>query len=116
MLPLVPLVNVPPLTVKIAPEAMLIVPLLVNPPAPGFSVLLALIYSLLFSALWWGGWRQTGRDLLAGLVGFALGQLLGSLLDFQWLRVGEVQLLWGTVLAVLTLALGRSFWRPGRAG
>ena len=84
--------------------------------APGLwvGVLLALIYSSLFSALWWGGWRQMGRDILVGLSGFALGQLLGILLGFRWLRVGDVQLLWGTVLAVLALALGRVLWRSSR--
>ncbi len=84
--------------------------------SPGLwvSVVLALVYSTLFSALWWGGWRQLGRDLLAGLSGFAVGQAFGVLLGFRWLRVGEVQLLWGTAFAVLLLALGRVTWHPGQ--
>ena len=70
--------------------------------APGLwlSVLLALIYSLLFSAWRWAGGRQLGRDVLFGLLGFAAGQLAGVLLRLGWLRIGEVQLLWGTIGAV----------------
>lgn len=77
--------------------------------APGLwlSVLLALIYSLLFSAWRWAGGRQLGRDVLFGLLGFAAGQLAGVLLRLGWLRIGEVQLLWGTIGAVLALVLGR---------
>jgi hypothetical protein len=81
-------------------------------PALWLSALLALIYSVLFSAWRWAGWRQLGRDVLAGLVGFAVGQLAGSLLHFGWVRIGEVQLLWGTVGAVAALLLGRTLSRP----
>jgi hypothetical protein len=86
--------------------------------SPGLwlSALLALVYSVLFSAWRWVGWRQLGRDVLAGLVGFAAGQLAGSLLRFGWLRVGEVQLLWGTVAAVVALILGRRIGHPPAAG
>jgi hypothetical protein len=80
--------------------------------SPGLwlSVLLALIYSLLFSAWRWGGWRQLGRDVLAGLLGFAAGQLIGTLAGFDWGRIGQVQLLLGTAGAVALLAVGRSIW------
>ncbi len=83
--------------------------------APGLwlSVLLALIYGLLFSAWRWGGWRQLARDMLAALLGFAAGQLAGTLMGLNWLRVGQVQLLWGTAGAVVVLALGRKLWRRG---
>jgi hypothetical protein len=86
--------------------------------SPGLwlSVLLALIYSLLFSAWRWGGWRQVVRDMLTGLLGFAAGQLIGTLVGFDWGRIGQVQLLLGTAGAVAALALGRTIWRaPGNA-
>jgi uncharacterized membrane protein YeaQ/YmgE (transglycosylase-associated protein family) len=85
--------------------------------APGLwlSVLLALIYSLLFSAWRWNGWRQVGRDLLAGLVGFAVGQLIGTLLHLNWLQIGQVQLFWGTLAAVVFLAAGRWLRRPAKS-
>ena len=81
--------------------------------SPGLwlSVLLVLIYSLLFSAWRWGGWRQLARDVLAALLGFGAGQLAGTLMGLSWLKVGQVQLLWGTILAVAALALGRRLWR-----
>jgi len=83
--------------------------------SPGLwlSVLLALIYSLLFSAWRWGGWSQLGRDVLAGLLGFAVGQLIGTLVGFDWGRIGQVQLLLGTAGAVALLAVGRTVWRTG---
>jgi hypothetical protein len=85
--------------------------------SPGLwlSVLLVLIYSLLLSAWRWGGWRQLGRDVLAGLLGFAVGQLIGTLAGFQWGRIGQVQLLLGTAGAVAALAVGRMIWHPTRS-
>jgi hypothetical protein len=81
--------------------------------SPGLwlSVLLALIYSLLFSAWRWGGWGQLARDVLAGLLGFAAGQLIGKLVGFELGRIGQVQLLLGTAGAVAMLAVGRTIWR-----
>ena len=81
--------------------------------APGLwlSALFALIYGLLFSAWRWAGWPQVGRDVLAAWLGFAAGQLGGMLIGLNWLRVGQVQLLWGTLGAVAALALGRRLSR-----
>jgi hypothetical protein len=81
--------------------------------SPGLwlSVLFALIYSLLFSVWRWAGWRQLGRDVLAGVLGFAAGQLVGTLVGFDWGRIGQVHLLLGTVGAVVALAAGRWLWR-----
>lgn len=76
-------------------------------PAIWFSVALALTYSLLFHLWRGGGWRQLGRDLLAGLAGFGAGQLIGSLLGLRVLQVGQVQVLGGTLGAVLALILAR---------
>lgn len=83
--------------------------------APGLwlSILFALVYSLLFSVWRWAGWRQFGRDVLAGLLGFAAGQLIGTLVGFGWGRIGQVQLLFGTAGAVMALAAGRRLWHPG---
>jgi hypothetical protein len=83
--------------------------------APGLwlSILFALIYSLLFSIWRWAGWRQLARDILAGLLGFAAGQLIGTLVGLDWGRIGQVQLFLGTVSAVAALAAGRRLWHPG---
>jgi hypothetical protein len=84
--------------------------------SPGLwlSVLLAVIYSLLFSTWRWAGWGQLGRDVLAGLLGFAAGQLIGTLVGVDWGRIGQVQLLFGTAGAVASLAVGRALWRMGQ--
>ena len=87
---------------------------IVRSPGLWLSVLLAVIYSLIFAAWRWAGWRQVPRDLLAGLLGFAAGQLFGTLVGFTNLRVGLVQLLWGTIGAVAALAAGRRLWRSGQ--
>jgi uncharacterized membrane protein YeaQ/YmgE (transglycosylase-associated protein family) len=85
--------------------------------SPGLwlSVLLALIYGLLFSAWRWNGWGQLGRDVLVGLLGFAAGQWVGTLVGFNWGRIGQVQLLFGTIGAVMALAVGRMTWRSARS-
>jgi hypothetical protein len=86
--------------------------------SPGLwlSVFLVLIYVLLLSVWRWGGWRQLGRDMLAGLLGFAVGQLIGTLAGINWLRIGQVHLLLGTVGAVIALAVGRMIRRSAGSG
>lgn len=81
-------------------------------PALWLSVMLALAYGTLFTVWRWAGWRQWGRDLLAGLIGFGVGQAAGMLVGWRWLRLGEVQLLWGTVVTIMALAIGR--WLQSR--
>ena len=76
-------------------------------PALWLSVGLALVYSVLFYGWLGGGWRQLARDLVAGLVGFGVGQVIGTLLRTSWLQLGQVQLLWGTLGTVIALLLGR---------
>lgn len=81
-------------------------------PALWLAVLLAFIYSTLFTLWRSGGWGQWLRDLVAGLVGFGAGQLLSMLAGLGWLRIGEVQLLWGSLGALGALFLGRRLWQP----
>lgn len=76
-------------------------------PALWLGLVLALTYSVFF-ALWrGGGWRQLPRHILAGILGFGFGQTLGALMESNWLRVGEVHVLWGTLGAMLALWLGQ---------
>ncbi len=77
-------------------------------PMVWLSVSLALLYSALFYGWKGGGLRQLARDLLAGLVGFAIGQAIGSWRNWDLLMIGQVQLLAGTVGAILALTVGRS--------
>jgi hypothetical protein len=82
-------------------------------PALWLSVVLAILISLTFTAWRGGDLRQTGLDLLAGLIGFGVGQLLGAILPFELLRIGEVHIVWGVAGAVTGLMIGRSarYWR-----
>ena len=82
-------------------------------PALWLSLALAVLVSLAFTAWRGGDPRQLARDLLASVLGFGAGQLLGSLLGFDWLRVGQVYLLWGLLGAGAALILGRALrrWR-----
>jgi hypothetical protein len=85
-------------------------------PALWLSAALGTVYSLLFYAWRGGQWRQLGRDLLAGLAGFALGQLAGPFLPLGRLAVGQVYVLWGTTAAVATLILSRWLWQKLASG
>jgi hypothetical protein len=76
-------------------------------PALWLSVSLAAASSLLFYLWRGGGLRKLGLDLLAGLAGFAVGQAAGSLLRLPGLRLGDVQLFWGLLGAVVGLVFGR---------
>lgn len=79
-------------------------------PALWLSVLLAIIYSSLFTLWRGGGWGQWVRDLAFGLLGFALGHLLAGWSGLHWLQIGDVQLLWGSLGALAALLLGRRVW------
>jgi uncharacterized membrane protein YeaQ/YmgE (transglycosylase-associated protein family) len=83
-------------------------------PALWLSILLAVVYSTLFTIWRGGGFKQWLFDLLAGLIGFGLGQLAGSLFRSTLVRVGDVHLLWGSLGAVIALWLGRQL-RPSAA-
>jgi hypothetical protein len=82
-------------------------------PALWLSVAVAILVSLAFTVWRGGGLRQAGLDLLAGLIGFGIGQLLGTILPFELLRIGEVHIVWGVAGAVTGLMVGRSarYWR-----
>jgi hypothetical protein len=80
-------------------------------PRGWLSLLLAVLYSTLFTLWRGGGWRQWPRDLVLGAVGFMAGQLGSSLSGLAWLRIGEVEMVWGAAGAVIALLLGQRFRR-----
>lgn len=82
------------------------------PPFPGFlppSLILSTLLALLWGTLWFVWRGRTLRDwiidVLAALLGFGLGQLVGWLLALGLPTVGEVRVVEGSLLAVLALWL-----------
>jgi len=78
---------------------------MIQPPALLLSLVLASTYAAAFQ-LWKG---RSLRDLLffwpAALVGFAVGQLAGQILDFIPWTVGQVRIVEATLVAFLFLAV-----------
>jgi len=72
-------------------------------PALLLSLVIALIYAALFH-LWQG---RTLRDLgvfaLAAVVGFAAGQGVGRLTHLEWLAVGQVHMVEGSLFSLMAL-------------
>jgi hypothetical protein len=83
-------------------------------PALWMCVLFGLVYAVLFTLWRGGGFGQMLRDIVAGVAGFGLGQILATVVRVPSPRVGEVHLLWGSLFCVLFLLAGRRYWRPRR--
>lgn len=77
------------------------------PPYVLLSLLLGVIYGVLFH-LWRG---RSIKDLLifllAGIVGFGLGQIAGNLIAFDLLRLGPIYLLEATLVSWVALFLAQ---------
>jgi len=75
------------------------------------ALLLSLVTALILAAVFHLLMGRTLRDLavfiLASEVGFAIGQLAGHLTPMQWLVVGDVHMLEGSLCAVLSLFIAR---------
>jgi uncharacterized membrane protein len=80
-------------------------------PALWLSVVIAIVCSVLFYGWRGGGARQFGRDVVASLLGFGIGQLAGMYLQLDLLRVGQIQIPAGIAGAIAALFLGRLMWR-----
>lgn len=75
------------------------------PPYILLSILLGITYGTIFH-LWRG---KTVRDLiiyiLAGIIGFALGQGMANLMDFSMLLIGPLHIVEATVVSWASLFL-----------
>jgi uncharacterized membrane protein len=80
-------------------------------PALWLSVVIAVVCSVLFYGWRGGGARQFGRDVVAGLLGFGIGQLAGMYLQLDLFRLGQIQLVAGIAGAIFALFIGRLMWR-----
>ena len=81
------------------------------PPALAIILLLSIIYGSLFH-LWRGRtWQDLAISIFAAVIGMASGLLVGPFLGFDLLKMGQVYLLEGTILAwMLMLAVA---WLKG---
>lgn len=81
-------------------------------PALIFSFILATLFGSV-AHLWVGGdARRLALLLLAGWIGFALGQMAGELLSIQALHVGQVHVLAASLGATIALGVVWFFTRP----
>jgi len=63
----------------------------------------ATLYGALFHLIRGGDVRRLALFLLAGWVGFVLGQLVGVLIDFRLLNIGPIRMIPASVGAVAAL-------------
>jgi hypothetical protein len=77
-------------------------------PAQVLGAVLSTIYAALFHLWQRGTMTALRRYLIAAWLGFAAGHLLGGMLGFQWLQVGDLNALSGTVGAVAALLIANS--------
>lgn len=81
-------------------------------PSLVFSALLSTACGLIFHILRGGNLIRLFVLLIAAWIGFAIGQLIGSLTDWPLLRVGEVYVLHGLIGSIIAMIL--TGW-PARA-
>jgi len=73
------------------------------PPAILLAVLLSTAYGAAFHVWRGGDRRRLGLFLVAGWVGFGLGQLLGLLISWNGAMLGEVHLVEATLGSLIAL-------------
>jgi ribose/xylose/arabinose/galactoside ABC-type transport system permease subunit len=76
-------------------------------PGLALSVILATAYGAAFHLWRGGGYGMLVRYLLAAWCGFALGQLVGWLGGWEFVMVGQVHLLEGTLGSGLLMTIAR---------
>ncbi len=78
-------------------------------PSPSFifGFILATLYGALFHLIFGGNARRLALYLLAGWLGFLLGQMIGSALNVTILDVGPLHTLTATLGAWLALFVAR---------
>lgn len=83
-------------------------------PALMLGTVIAVGYGALFH-LWQGrSWQDLITSVVAALIGFGLGQLIGTLFNSDWFRIGQVRVIEATIFAMLALLLSRR--KPEPAG
>jgi uncharacterized membrane protein YjjP (DUF1212 family) len=78
-----------------------------NPATLLLAVALATMYGAGFHVWQGGGARRLALYLLAGWLGFALGHVLGNVLNIQFLMIGELNFFTATLGSGMALFLAR---------
>ncbi len=76
-------------------------------PSLVFSVLLASLYGAIFHFIWGRTWRELGLYWIAGVIGFAVGQAVFSLLGFSVYLIGEVRVVESSLVSWCCLFVAR---------
>lgn len=72
-------------------------------PTLTFAFIVATLYGAIFHLIRGGDVRQLALFLLAGWVGFVLGQMVGVMVDFNLFNIGPIRIIPATVGAVAAL-------------
>jgi hypothetical protein len=81
------------------------------PPSPSFvfGFIVATLYGAVFHFIFGGNARRLALYLLAGWLGFLLGQALGGQIGIRFLDIGQIHILSATIGAWLALFATRLF-------
>jgi hypothetical protein len=74
-------------------------------PSLVLSALLSTAFGLIFHIIRGGNLIRLLVLLIAAWIGFAIGQLIGSLTDWPLLRIGEVYVLHGLIGSIIAMIL-----------
>lgn len=77
-------------------------------PALVLGVVLSTVFAALFHLWQRGSVTALRHYLIAAWLGFAAGHLLGGMLGFHWLQVGDLNALGGTIGAMAALLIAKS--------
>lgn len=78
-----------------------------NLPTIVLSVATATLYGTLFHLLWGKSLQELMRYWLAALLGFGVGQLLASVLNWRDVRIGELHVLSASAFSWISMLLAR---------
>jgi H+/Cl- antiporter ClcA len=77
-------------------------------PTIALGAVLSTAYAALFHVWQKGDITNLRHYLVAAWLGFAAGHILGDVLGFHWLQIGQLNVASGTIGAALSLLIARS--------
>lgn len=77
-----------------------------------FGILLASVYGALFHVIFGGPLKMVIIYVIAAWIGFLIGQFVGDLINFEFLKLGKIHLVSASIGA--WLALLSTWWLVGQ--